>query len=166
MIDSTCYYIPSCIRFIVPLFLFGLEVLLFTAAPADAAPASMGMECSAVEWSGVDGVECVCAGREVCLAAHSICVQTHVLCQQFTPVRSRILFLYYYCLLCRCMPWCFSGMKMQLWRARGGENNPVEESYFRGQNDRLGYRAWPAGYNLEKRMTQLGIPRAFWTKSG
>ena len=49
---------------------------------------------------------------------------------------------------------------------RGGENNPVEESYFRGQNDRLGYRAWPAGYNLEKRMTQLGIPRAFWTKPG
>ena len=23
---------------------------------------------------------------------------------------------------------------------RGGENSPVEESYFRGQNDRLGYR--------------------------
>ena len=49
---------------------------------------------------------------------------------------------------------------------RGGENSPVEESYFRGQNDRLGYKAWPAGYNLEKRMTQLGIPRAFWTKPG
>ena len=24
---------------------------------------------------------------------------------------------------------------------RGGESNPVEESYFREQNDRLGYRA-------------------------
>ena len=142
-------------------------VLLFTAAPADAAPASMGMECSGVQWSGVGGVEvCVCGKGSLSCCTQHMCAETHVLCQQFTPVHSRILFLYYYCLLCRCMPWCFSGMKMQLWRARGGENNPVEESYFRGQNDRLGYRAWPAGYNLEKRMTQLGIPRAFWTKSG
>ena len=91
MIDSTCYYIPSCIRF-VPLFLLGLEVLLFTAAPADAVPASMGMECSGVEWSGVGGVECVCAGREVCLAAHSTCVQRHMCC-----VSSLLPFVLVYC---------------------------------------------------------------------
>ena len=58
---------------------------------------------------------------------------THVLCQQFTPVLPTVVVLLYAML--------FFGDEDAALACRGGESNPVEESYFREQNDRFGYRA-------------------------
>ena len=136
LLDFTCYYIVLFI-FLVPLFFLGFGGTAVHCSPGGC---RARLHRNGVEWSGVEWnrEECVCVysvGRGTAcdshtltcrpagsyLAAHSTCVQTHLLCQQFTPVLLHCSLL----LLCRCMPCCFSGMKMRLWRAGGGESENI-----------------------------------------
>ena len=60
-----------------------------------------------------------------------------MLCQQFTS-RSPILFL---TVVVPLYAMLFFGDEDAALACGGGESDPVEESYFREQNDKLGYRA-------------------------